>query len=108
MKKDSKKNEKNNEEELLKHLYDNCIKIRKKEVIIRGNDCYCYDNLKWIVAKYKDDYCVFIGYFEDNEFIYFPTDEPFGFLCNTLEELRNLTVKEIESKVYTIYMTFSR
>lgn len=107
-KKDPKNNEKNNVEEMLNYLDEKYIKIKKKEVIIRGNDCYCSsDGLKWIVAKYKDSYCLFIGYYENKENIYLSTDGYYGLLCNTLEELRNLTVKEIEGHAYNIYMSFA-
>lgn len=108
--KDSKNSKQINVEVRLNYLGRKYIKIKKEEVIVRGNDCYCssYDFLKWIIAKYRDSYCLFTDYREDKDYIYLITDGYFGLLCDTLEELRNLTVKEIEGKAYNIYMTSAR
>ena len=97
-------------EETLNYLGEKYIKVTKNEIILRGTDCYCRsEGLKWAVAKGNDGgYWIYTAFREDSDFVYLMTDGSNGYLCGSLEELRNLSVKEIEGHAYNIYMTFAR
>ena len=96
-------------EERLNYLDKKYIKIKKNEIVLQGTDCYCsYDGLKWIVAKDNNNYLIYTDFREDGDFVYLITSGYCGYLCNSLDELRNLSVKEIEGEAYNIYMSFAR
>jgi len=96
-------------EERLNYLGTKYIKIKKSEIVLQGTDCYCsYDGLEWIVAKKDNSYWIYTEFREDKDFVYLITSGYCDHLCDSLDELRNLLVKEIEGKAYNIYMSWAR
>lgn len=91
-------------------------KIKKSLILMKGEDCYCRnEGMSWVVTKDNSsaEIIMYVGWITfdehtDTEFAYISADCYIGTVAKSLEEFRNMTIKDIEATAYNIYMTFAR